>query len=226
MPLKKKHKIYAAVVGLGLAALAVDRGVFGGGPDSSHASPGAAAPGAKSDTDAEGPAAQAAGSGGGAAPAPKPVTAADPRATAEIPSISALAGRLDDLVARQHWMLDDVSDAFVPPASWARKPQPATPVEPTVSTPAPKRLPPPVPLGERFVQEHHLTALMAGGGGGFAVVDGQTVRLGAVVEGFRLIDVRQRSTIWAQGAERVELTLEAATDAGGGGPFGKSRGKR
>ncbi len=48
---------------------------------------------------------------------------------------------------------------------------------------------------------------MATGGGGRAVVDGRTFRIGQHLDGFELISVNQRSAVFESNGTRVKLTL-------------------
>ena len=61
---------------------------------------------------------------------------------------------------------------------------------------------------EQFVTAHPLTAVMRNGDGGYAIIGGQTVRLGHQIDGFTVTAIHDRSVELASGKLRIELTLE------------------
>lgn len=59
-----------------------------------------------------------------------------------------------------------------------------------------------------FNQRHHLTAVMVSGArGGSAIIDGELVRLGQSLEGFKLIEVSTRSATFECNKQLARLTL-------------------
>ncbi len=62
-------------------------------------------------------------------------------------------------------------------------------------------------LAERFRKAHTLTAVMGSGDAGWAIVDGRTLLIGQVRDGFTLVSVGLRSAVLESGDARVVLTL-------------------
>jgi hypothetical protein len=122
---------------------------------------------------------------------------------APIPAVSrnVLAERLASLGEAQSFALPDLVDAFEPSQSWlpaASVPESQLP-QPTTARQA---------LSERFQQEHHLEAVLAGDSQAFAVVDGQRVTPGQPLsDGAVLMHVGERSATFNVQGRQVELTL-------------------
>ena len=169
--LTKERKVYMAIFGLGLAALAVDRMFFSPAPAGAAPEPPTGAPGATP-------------------PAQKPP------ATADLPAGPSFGERL---AARASWgryavtprgpgfLFPTVHDAFVAPEAWVGK---RTAVEPAEG---------PVPEAE-FVQKHKLSTVAKGPMQCMAIVDTKTYWSRSktsraegktpLLDGYELVDVK------------------------------------
>ena len=58
-----------------------------------------------------------------------------------------------------------------------------------------------------FNQKHHLTAVMVSGGRGTAIIDGQLVRLGQSIDGFKLVEVSTKSAVFECNKQIARLVL-------------------
>lgn len=182
MSMTHERKVLAAVLGLGLTALAVDRLMLGG---------------------ASNPAAADAGIPVEAAAYAVP-TAGVP--AERLPAIEtnldqSIAHRLRDLAVRRGFTADHVREAFVPAESWV----PRTPADDEVET----SVTPAVDVGAGFKAAHTLSAIMGSGPTAVAIVDDRPIRIGDRIDGHVLVGVEARSAMFESPAGSVELTLAA-----------------
>lgn len=179
MTLTKERKALMAVLGLGLIAVAANRLVIG----SEATSPSVAVASPIPDLSP------------GVLPPLEVVTTGPP-----VESVSTneptLSDRLEEVVREQGLGLWDAADAFRPSTDWLADGQ-------SQAGPHRRQLSP----ADAFKQKHLLEAVMATGGGGRAVVDGRTLRIGQHLDGFELISVNQRSAVFESNGTRVKLTL-------------------
>lgn len=168
----RQRKWLLGVLGVGVAAVVVDRALLGG-PDSVNASD-------------EGPAVEAPVTDGGIVPAEE--TAAPVAASASGPiDLSEFARRLEAMPEAATGSLGR-ADAFEPPADWLTEPDEigsvAAPEQPTSE------------LSRAFSASHILNATIHDDGAAIAVLDGKLVSVGEVVDGFTLRRVSNRMTVW------------------------------
>ena len=180
MQLTQQQKIYAAVLGLAVAAFAFDRFVLGPGDQATEGV--AAAP-------RRAPARPAARNG---SPAPAGMAQA-PKAASPAPT-STLAARLEAVAAAHRLRLDNVGDAFRPSAAWVGTPRRAVATTELVDAVA-------------EFQKKKLMAVMKQGSGGIAIIDKTALSVGQSMDGFRLVAVKDRSAVLRRGTQRVELRL-------------------
>jgi hypothetical protein len=200
MQLTKQQKIYAAVLGLAVAAFGFDRFVLGPGEDSVEEV--AAAPSSGRPAPRRTPARPAAARGMAAQSAAAPAASASASASA---STSTLAARLEAVAAARKLKLDSVGDAFKPSTAWVGTPKQVAPTGELVDAVA-------------EFQKKKLTAVIKQGAGGFAVIDKIYLPVGQSMDGFRLVAVKDRSAILRRGNQRVELRLdESGTGTSGSG---------
>lgn len=183
MQLSKQHKIYAAILGLAVAALAADQFVMAPPP----AEEVAAAPVTPQRTERK-----------PAAPSTMPAVASAPAEAGN----AAIAQRLKT-VAAQQGAPTTAADAFTPSTSWVHVPEKKQ--EAAVS--------PDIELAKQFLRQHRLTAVMKSGGGGIAVIDGKPYKPGQQIDGFRLASVGERSAVLRRGVAKIEIKLRGAKDA-------------
>ena len=187
MQLTKHQKMVGAVLGLAVAAFAVDRWVIGHAPADDAALATSPAPAARRT-------------------APRPqrnrVPAAEQLADASQSAVSTLAARLDEVARAQKLNLEVVNDAFRPPAAWVGTQRTAI-VEDRPDA------------AREFLQRHRLTAVMRQTGGGVAIIDQKTVAVGQSLDGFRLVAVKERSAVLRRGQHRVEMRLPEDVLQGG-----------
>jgi hypothetical protein len=107
---------------------------------------------------------------------------------------AAIADRLDTVAQQRGFDLNRVPNAFVPPRSWlveeVRQDIPSSRV-----------------TAAMFEAKHVLTGVMAAGDRGYAIIDGRTLFIGQVLDGFELISVSERSAVLESAGERIELML-------------------
>jgi len=63
-----------------------------------------------------------------------------------------------------------------------------------------------------FRAKYNLDATMVAENGGYAVVDGELLRVGESIDGYRLVSVAERSALFEAGDLQVELALETPAD--------------
>ena len=166
MQLSKQHKIYAAVLGLAVAAFGFDRFVLGPGDDSAE------------DT----------AMNHSVKPAPRRVAArpalskageaASPAAQVSVVNSNVtLAARLQTIASGQKLNLEKFGDAFRPSAAWVgalRQPAAAGELVDAVAE----------------FQKKKLMAVMKQGNGGVAIIDKTALTVGQTLDGFRLVAVK------------------------------------
>lgn len=202
MKLTKTHKVYAAVLGLAVAAFAADRFVLSPAPEQ-------AADAAADYRPAAAPAA-AARSHAAARPTTIPTTAPAVAVAAEESSTSGLAARMQAVAGAKQLAAAPVADAFKPDNSWVPEVVVAKPVEAAKPTgPSAETL-----AAKEFAQGHQLTGVMNTRGGGVAVINGKMLRPGQTIDGFRLVSVKARSAQLRRGKASVELRIQDGGAAG------------
>ena len=206
MTLTKQQKIYAAVLGLAVAAFALDRFVLGPG-DADAAAGAAATSRATPQRPARAPArpgavASATAAGQSAAAGAQGAVILPPGAAAAPASASTLALRLHQIAnppaPGRPLILEEVGDAFRPSTilTGETKVVPVTPVEQRNAA-------------DEFREKYKdkLIAVFTKGAVGAAIIDSKTVLIGQQIEGFRLVAVKDRSAVLWRGNERVELRI-------------------
>lgn len=108
----------------------------------------------------------------------------------------SLAARLKATSEAQRLSKTPLTDAFQVPPRWAAAYKTAE--QPTAR---------PLTVVERFQQSHKLNAVMVGGRRSRAILDGATVSVGQVFDGFKLVDVTERLAVLESGSERVTLKI-------------------
>jgi hypothetical protein len=202
MKITRERKIFGGLLIVALAALAFDQ-LGGGGTSSDIASAAVAGQ--------ENASALLLASSASASPA----TRSNSNAAADEPSLAQRLKAAAPIAATVS--PDHIRDVFRIPRAWLGNGQPA-PVTQDAATLA----------AERFAQSHKLSAVSksasgggAGGLAGIAVVDGNLLHPGAVVDGFKLVAVTRTSAIFDCGGAQVVLQLKtdpsgAASIAGAG----------
>jgi hypothetical protein len=208
MQLNKQQKIYAAVLGLAVAAFGFDRFVLGPGDDAVEEV--AAAPASRRPAPRRTPGRPAVARDAAPAPAVQAsAAAASPaaggRPGAVSPAASTLSARLEAVAAAQKLALNNVGDAFRPSAVWVGSPKQVAPAGEMVDA------------ATEF-QKKKLMAVMKQGAGGIAIIDKIYLSVGQSMDGFRLVAVKDRSAILRRGNQRVELRLR--DDEAGNANFG------
>lgn len=200
----KERKLYAAVLGLVVAALLVDQVILGGdatGPhDAAAGLPTASTSSATVVPDVAGV---------------EQVVKEMNQAAATLSDDNTLAHRLEAFAAERRYTLPEVTNAFEPDASWVA---PATKPK-ARSTPK---------TAELFAARHKLTGVMVTGGGGVAMVESKpdgggsptrmALRVGQSLDGLTLKSVTDKTATFA--GPQVELTLELELPAGRSAPSG------
>jgi hypothetical protein len=90
-------------------------------------------------------------------------------------------------VAISDW--NRIYNVFAPSSAWVNS------VEPALARP------------DQFEITHKLSAVMSSHNGGTAIVNGQFIRIGEIVDGFTLVSVGPRSAVFLKNGKRVELSL-------------------
>lgn len=178
MKISRERKIYAALVGVGLLALAADRMLF------AEADPGAGNTLATA----------------GAVPEELPVSATfldltgflDPGGGKLAPMLSVRLGRLGG--ANRH--ADDLRNVFAVPDAWRTEvPSPTAAADEAGGV-------------DDFNVAHRLMGVVPNSKTPCVVVEGMAVLVGQTIDGYQLEEVRQRSAVFVKGEERVELHLD------------------
>lgn len=157
MAIKKEHRIFIAVVGLAVGALAVDRMVFNSSVSGT----------------------------------PRPAAANTPKmvSTIEIDQPSPDLSGKPTVSSKKLW--NAFEDTLV-----------RQPVEHSVSEETPQGFDP-----TRFRQQHRLNAVMMKENQGYAIIDGQTLRLGETVDGLKITAIEETAVSLESGDDRVRLEL-------------------
>jgi hypothetical protein len=179
MNLTQSQKKYASILGVCVAALAVDR-LFLSPPDNAAAgsvTSSAALPANDAELIAE---------------------ATRPSRTLEIPE-TTVASRFEDIATERGLDPTAVPDVFRAPAHWL-------PDEPTTEGPIIEDDPEGAERASKFLSSHRLNAVMAQGERGYAIIDGKRLQIGEALDGFRLREVHRRSVVLED--DGLEVTLE------------------
>jgi hypothetical protein len=113
----------------------------------------------------------------------------------------ALAGRLKTAIGNAPFQVDDMRDAFQPPAAWMPGAS-GNPLRGTIGSAA-----------EAFVQKHTLKAVMVGAKGYQAIIDNTCVGFGQTIDGFKLVSVGERGVVLvSEDGSRVTLELPVNAD--------------
>ncbi len=107
----------------------------------------------------------------------------------------AIARKLEQIAEQRGLDPTGVIDAFRPSPIWLQ------------ASEVPVEIEQPELLVERFMKAHTLAAVMGSGKDGWAIVDGRTLLIGQVLDGFTLVSVGRRSAVLESGDARVLLTL-------------------
>ncbi len=124
-----------------------------------------------------------------------PVDLEAPRSEGPAPRQVAIARKLEQIAEQRGLDPTGVIDAFRPSPMWLQlREVPVDDVQAEL-------------LVERFRKAHTLAAVMGSGDEGWAIVDGRTLLIGQVLDGFTLVSVGRRSAVLESGDARVLLTL-------------------
>ncbi len=124
-----------------------------------------------------------------------PVALEAPRSEGPAPRQVAIARKLEQVAEQRGLDPTGVIDAFRPSPMWLELGEvQVDDVQAEV-------------LVERFRKAHTLAAVMGSGDEGWAIVDGRTLLIGEVLDGFTLVSVGRRSAVLESGDARVLLTL-------------------
>jgi len=184
----RKHQIYALVVGAAMALLAIDRLWL-----------------APSEASAEAPEASSATATPAESTAPAGATdpvPARPLSTPVDALRARLAGQLDRLTLDAQVDPDVVRNALAPGSGWPAPPEPA-----------------PADAGDRETKPEspqpdlRLSTVLAGGQHQAAVINGEIVRLGQSIAGYRLESIRERTVRLSNGERSIVLELESPPSA-------------
>jgi len=178
MKLTTQQKISFGVLGLAAIAFVVDRCMSSSAPAAAH--------GALVSRAASTPVVRH------AAPSISPVQASNPPDNA---AATALSARLQQAADELNAQPACAQDAFTPSRSWG-------PVGSSGSA-ASERL----AAAAQFRQKHTLKGCVINSVGGGAFLDGKFIRPGDRVDGFRLVDLTQRTALFDAGDIQVELTV-------------------
>jgi hypothetical protein len=210
MTLTKQQKIYAAVLGLAVAAFAFDRFVLGPGDSADELSATSRTAPRRPARAAARPAATA-GTTSAAAATPGAVILPPGAAQGPAPSVSTLALRLHQIAnppePAKPFDLENVGDAFRPSEVLAGKTKSA-PVTVVEQRDAAKEF--------REKYKDKLVAVVKKGAVGAAIIDNKMVAIGQQFDGFRLVAVKDRSAVLWRGNQRVELRITAPSLNGSG----------
>ena len=220
MTLTKQQKVYAAVLGLAVAAFAFDRFVLGPGDSADDVAVKGSAPQRGPRRPARPPARAAAGAPSvgsqrspGTAGVILPPGAASGSASAApgTPSAGSLAQRLSQVAnppGAAALDLEHVPDAFRPSAVLIgnTKPEPVTVTELHDAA-------------KEFYEKYKdkLTMVLTNGDSGVVIIDKKRLSIGQQIDGFRLVAVKAGSAVLWRGSQRVELRTSASEKVAGGG---------
>jgi len=183
MGLSKQQKTLIGVLGLGGAALFVDRALLG------YADTGPARADAAPIKTANMPPLQQT-----SAPETGGSNQDTPQRT--LPYGLSVADRLMSTALAQNFDPDQIDDAFTPRSPWVVS---ATATSPQVCQDQ---------ASEKFLRDHHLVAVLGAGRSGLAVINGKTIRVGKSISGFTLVRVQKRSAVLTKAGTRVQLKLD------------------
>lgn len=147
------------------------------------------------DSETTGPRPAAAGVVSAAEPNLAAPSAADQLALLPDPA-NSVAGRLSRIESEHELTAGGGRDAFAPAGEWLR------PTAADKSQPADKS-------GiSRFTRDHKLEAVVPGLKRGCVIVDGATMFVGQKLNGFTLVQVRNRSAVFERDGTKVELHMD------------------
>lgn len=112
------------------------------------------------------------------------------KATGQAQASAALAQRLEGLATAVNSRTARLRDAFEPPAAWAKPAAHGAPVVHGASG-----------------QQYQLQAVMSDAGGGLAVINGRSLRVGQWVDGAQLRAVYRRAAVLAKEGQTFTLEL-------------------
>ena len=118
---------------------------------------------------------------------------------ADIDNVAGLlsfADRLSSLRDHADTEADPLRDAFSPPRRWLGE---AGQVDDRARAVAEAHA--------RFIRAHRLDAVMLDGREGVAVINGKAVRVGELVDGYKLIDVQKKSASLQSGTDKEPVVL-------------------
>jgi hypothetical protein len=108
----------------------------------------------------------------------------------QTPPLLRLTEKLQAVDREQQLSITPLSDPFKIPAAWTG---PGAVFEGT---------------GATFAQRHHLTAIMVSGARrGSAIIDGELVRVGQTLDGYKLVEVTTRSAVFECNQQVARLVL-------------------
>ncbi len=175
----KERKILAAILAIALLILMVDQ--FSGGPapaDAQSDTPAASIPRSPQEL-------------------PTATNSAEPVATEAIADAGPSVARMLSVIrGNTDYDPQQVDNAFAPSSQWAGDAQNAQPQTDDRSD------------AEAFVQAHRVTAIMRGERGGYAIINGNIVRVGQKLNGFTLIEVSPSAVVFRSEKWEIELPLE------------------
>jgi hypothetical protein len=184
----RKHQIYALVVGGAFTLLAIDR---------LWLAPSKASAGAPEASSAAATPAEATAPAGATDPVP-----ARPLSTPVDALRAQLAGELDRLALDAQVDPDAVRNALAPGSGWPTPPEPAPDGAGDGQTEPESPQP-----------ELRLSTVLAGGQHQAAVINGEIVRLGQSIAGYRLESIRERTVRLSNGERSIVLELESPPSA-------------
>ena len=180
MVLTKRQKVMVAVVGLGVGALLIDRVLLDDGQGGPQQAQ-AAAPSHVQRT--------------------VPIAPSVPSGTVLLDN--SLASRLDSVREMLDLDLGATKDAFCPSDVWMAELRPdVAEIKPVQAEVSHER------KGIDFGRSHQLKAVVASGANGGAFIDDKYVRMGQLIDGFRLVKVGYRTAVLEADGVQVELKLK------------------
>ncbi|MHC4293953.1 MAG: hypothetical protein ACYSTL_00035 [Planctomycetota bacterium] len=183
MKLGKRHKLWIAVLVLALGALIVDRALLGTGGSSPEKA--IAAPvGTLVKPPVESP------------PQLPNVSSEVPR---EVPAKQTVTEKLEGVGTSRQFDPAVVRKGFCLSEDWLAEYRSRAPGESHL-TPA-----------QRFTRSHELAAVMVSGNSARAVIDDKCLRVGEMLDGFKLVWINEDSVIFEVGTEHVVLKLKSLT---------------
>jgi len=116
--------------------------------------------------------------------------------------LSAISAQLQTLASSQGLDPVNAQDAFHPASNWLAAPKAI--IDTSAETSA---------AVTRFRQQHKLLAILKSGRAAMALIDGRTFRRGQTIDGFKIVEVHERSVIFDSGSAKVEIFVVGADPA-------------